>query len=462
MTQEYLRVSELNGLIQDVIHAGFPQPVWVCGEIQGYNRNRGKNHIFFELVEKDPDSKSIIAKAGLVLFAGRKSHINDILKKNENAFALRDDIEVKFACSVDFYPPHGAMRLVVESIDPTFTLGRLAQEKQKLIALLKEKGVLDKNKQRELPPVPLRIGLVTSDDSAAYNDFFSELNHSGFGFQIFLYNALMQGGKAEAEICRAVDTLGRMENLDAVVITRGGGSIADLSCFDSQKIAEQIAECPLAVLCGIGHEINITVADLAAHTYQKTPTAIAQFLVSRVQAFLDDLDEKFGSITETALEKISCGQQRLKNGALALQTGTTAYLKSHRERIVGIQEIIRQRPAVLLRERRNKLDDRSRTLAKTAKGLLAGNRLKVMNYQKMIDMVDPVNTLKRGFSITRDKNGAVLKSIQAVRPDGGLSTEVADGIITSTVVKTEKFKGTKSEREGELWSKRNTASPLKN
>jgi len=298
MNKEFLTVSQLNNLIQNAIQASFPQPIWLCGEIQGYNRNRSKNHIFFELVEKDPNSKNIIAKIGLVLFAGRKGHINDILKKSENAFQLKDDIEVKFACSIDFYPPHGAVRLIIESIDPTYTLGRFAQEKQKLIALLTKNGVLEKNKQCELPLVPMRIGLITSDDSAAFNDFYSELQKSDFGFQLHLRNALMQGKSTEGDICNAIDELSRMKGLDVIVITRGGGSIADLSCFDSKLISEKIADCPLAVLSGIGHEINISITDMAAHTYAKTPTAIAQFLVDRVETFLGDLDIKLEQITE--------------------------------------------------------------------------------------------------------------------------------------------------------------------
>ena len=211
MPKDYLRVSELNQRIQDVIHVGFPQPLWICGEIQGFDRNRSKNHIFFELVEKDPDSKNIIAKIGLVLFAGRKAHIQEILGKSENAFALKDDIEVQFACSIDFYPPHGAVRLIVESIDPTYTLGKLAQEKQKLIAFLKKRGTLDKNKQLELSPVPLHIGLVTADDSAAYNDFCSELKRSGFAFTVYMHNALMQGKAAEADVFKAMGALEKLE-----------------------------------------------------------------------------------------------------------------------------------------------------------------------------------------------------------------------------------------------------------
>ena len=120
MEREYLQVSELNQYIKDVISSGFPQPVWVCGEIQQYDRNRGKNHIFFELVEKDSKTKSVVARIGLVIFAGRKSFIQQTLKRSENAFELKDDIEVKFACKVDFYAPHGAVRLIVEDIDATY------------------------------------------------------------------------------------------------------------------------------------------------------------------------------------------------------------------------------------------------------------------------------------------------------------------------------------------------------
>ena len=433
MDKEYLRVSELNQLIADVIHAGFPQPLWICGEIQGYNRNRSKNHIFFELIDKDPDSKNIIAKIGLVLFAGRKAHIEDILKRSENAFTLKDDIEVKFACSIDFYLPHGAVRLIVESIDPTYTLGKLALEKQKLIALLKKNGTLDKNKKIELPLVPLHIGLVTADDSAAYNDFRSELHRSGFGFQVYLHNALMQGKSAEKDICKAIVRLSKVAGLDAVVITRGGGSIADLSCFDSQMIAEKIAECPLPVLSGIGHEINITITDMAAHTYAKTPTAIAQFLVNRVQMFLDELDERLEQITGRVQEKIRQEQLRLKNCAIDLQDNTRTFLKDHSQHMIRFQEAIRQRPAVLLKERERSLVDMKKAIKRLAGAHLAGNRTKINGYQKLIDIVHPVNTMKRGFSITRTEDGKALTSVQSVHLKGKLTTELTDGWITSEV-----------------------------
>ena len=286
--------------------------------------------------------------------------------------------------------------------------------------------------------MPLHIGLITADDSAAYNDFYAELLRSGFGFQIYLYNALMQGSKAEKEICQALEHLGGMKNLDVIVVTRGGGSLADLSCFDSQAIAEQIAATPLPVLSGIGHEINITVTDLAAHTHQKTPTAVAQFLVGRVQAFLDELKEKFETVTAGAEERIQSQRRRLKDSALALQQGTTTYLKMHQHRMIRIQEVIKQRPLALLRDRQNSLMEQKKILKRAAEILLANSRSKVVTYQKMVDIVHPAHTIKRGFSITRTKDGSVLRSVQRVKVDQELSTEVADGIIASAVTGVEK------------------------
>jgi len=203
VSSEYLTISELNNYIRDVINSGFPQPVWVCGEIQNFNRNKGK-HYYFELVEKDPGSKSVKAKINIVIFEGKMNVIKSILKQSENAFELKDDIEVKFACKVNFYQPNGSLNLIVENIDPVYTLGKLAQEKQKLIAELKEKGTLDQNKKLELIKVPLNIGLITSDDSAAYNDFISELKRSGYSFKVSLHPALRQGIGTEKDVVKAI------------------------------------------------------------------------------------------------------------------------------------------------------------------------------------------------------------------------------------------------------------------
>ena len=430
---EYLTVSQLNTCIKDVLNMGFPGAVWVCGEIQGYNRNKDKNHVFFELCEKDPRSKEILARAGLVIFSGRKNHIEDVLRGSENAFQLKDDIEVKFLCRVDFYPPHGAVRLIVESIDPVYTLGKIAQEKQRLIALLKKNGTLDKNKLVALPLVPLRIGLITAYDSAAYNDFLSELRESRYGFKVFCRSTLMQGKSAYLDVCRAVDDLSRPRAVDVIVITRGGGSIAELSCFDHQDIAERIAACPLPVLSGIGHEINITMTDLAAHTYQKTPTAIAQFLVQRVADFLAGIEQKGESIISSAGGTIAAERKRLKNHALKLHSGTMHFLKDHHQELTRLQELIRYIPVKYLEELQLRVDGLKVNLLKGSEARFKGEHVRLKNFQRLIELADPRGTLKRGFSITRLKGGGLVRHAADVQSNDQIVTQLADGVLESVV-----------------------------
>ena len=434
MPQDVLTISELNQFIKDVINSGFPQPVWICGEIQGYDRNKDRNHIFFELLEKDPQSKDVLARIGLVIFANRKFQIESVLRRSENAFTLKDDIEVKFACRVDFYAPHGAVRLIVEDIDPTYTLGKIAQEKQRLIALLKEKGVLDKNKTRELPTVPLKIGLITAYDSAAYNDFISELKKSGFSFTIYLRDCLVQGKKAESDIAQGIEELNRIKGLDVIVITRGGGSISDLSCFDSELIANKIAESHYAVVSGIGHEINTTITDLAAHTYAKTPTAIANFLVERIQSFLDSLEEKISRVFDLAQEKVRSEAQRLKSSAIDLQNSTHQYLNDHNKHLIRLIEMTKHKPQRIIEDGQRSLLDNQDLLKKTINTRLYNDQTRLESYRKIIDIVHPHNTMKRGFSIARNKDGKVIKSTKDIREKEQMVTELMDGMVRSQVI----------------------------
>ncbi|MBF0479559.1 MAG: exodeoxyribonuclease VII large subunit [Candidatus Omnitrophica bacterium] len=433
MPDNLFTISELNGFIKDVLNAGFPQTVWVCGEIQGFDRNKGKSHIFFELVEKDERSKDVKARVGVVIWEGKKAQINQILKKSENAFELKDDIEVKFACKVDYYVPHGAVRLVVESIDPVYTLGKLAQEKQKLIAALKAKGVLDKNKHLVLPTVPLNIGLITSADSAAYNDFISELKKSGFGFKIHVRNTLMQGKRAEAENVYGLKELQEIKGLDVIVITRGGGSIADLSCFDSQLIAEAIAASTIPVLSGIGHEINITITDLAAHTFAKTPTAIAQFIVGRVQEFVDSLNEGLDTVLRGSTTLLDRKKKQLMNDAMSVQTKTHMFFKAHHDFITRLEETVRQAAGKGLSAEKQKVLRTEENLTREIKIRFRKENDRLINFEKVVRALHPENTLKRGFSITRDSTGRALKSVQHVKKDDDIMTQLGDGNVESTV-----------------------------
>ena len=378
-------------------------------------------------------TREINARIGLVIFAQARPRIEAILKQAENAFELKDDIEVKFLCKVDFYPGHGQVRLIVEGIDPVHTLGKIAQDRQRLIALLKQKGLLDKNKQLALPVVTLNVGLITSYDSAAYHDFISELKRSGYSFRIFVANSIMQGKNTEASVVKALKTLEGINDLDVIVITRGGGSIAELSSFDSEKIAMAIAELSLPVLSGIGHEINTTVTDLAAHTFAKTPTAIAKFLVERLREFIEGANQRQERIIQAMSQALRDERGKLKDIAFELQTQTLGLIKSHHQRLAGYTQTLKRDPAEKIKARRRSLAEGQEHLKKIIYLHLQNSKTKISQYQKLVQMASPQNTLKRGFSITRSKDGKLIRSVKDIKGIKAITTQLEDGIINSEV-----------------------------
>ncbi len=431
--ENILTVSQLNGFIKDVLTMGFPQKVWVCGEIQGYDRNRNKPHVFFDLCEKEAQSHAVVARIGLVIFSGRKAVIEEVLAQAQNAFSLKDDIEVKFLCQVDFYPPHGAVRLIVESIDPTYTLGKIAQEKQRLIALLKKAGTLDANKARPFPLVPLRIGLITAFDSAAYNDFVSELSGSGYGFKVFCRDTLMQGARAEKDVVAALKIFEKTEGLDVVVITRGGGAIAELSCFDSRAIAETIAAMPVPVVSGIGHEINITVTDLAAHAYHKTPTAAARSFVERVGGFVAGLEEKSRDLKDKAQAMIVGKERRLRQAAQDLQQVAFFSLKYQDQELKRVEKGLTVIPLKLVRDAAKVVETRNSALSSALRAFQKAASARLRHYRSVIDLADPANIIRKGFSLTRLPDGTLVRNSGQVRPGDTVRTELSDGCFDSRV-----------------------------
>jgi exodeoxyribonuclease VII large subunit len=433
MSQDFFTVSEFNTLVRDVITSGFPRAIWVCGEIQNLDRYKSKAHLFFDLAEKEEGAKDIKAKVGVAIWAGVRSKIEATLKKAENAFELKDGIEVKFLCKVDYYPVYGTLRLIVENIDPVYTLGKIAQERQKLIAELTKSGVLEKNKQLELAAVPLTVGLITAFDSAAYNDFLDELKRSGYGFRIHFVNAVMQGKACETSVAEALRVLNSLEGLDAIVITRGGGSIAELSAFDAKGIALAIAASRYPVLTGIGHEINMSIADLAAHTFAKTPTAVAQFLVERVTVFMDNLAERYLRVVELAREKLVADRESVRHNAVEIQRGIAELLKDKHVAHARIMAALQQEPLKALLTSRRLLLDEGEELKKIIHLRMKNAFTKIVHCQKIVEMASPAKTLQRGFSITRTRDGKLVRIASKVALRDVLVTEFAKGSVESEV-----------------------------
>jgi len=252
-------VPELAEAINGALRRRFDDGVWVRGEIQGWNERN--QHAYFRLVEDGADGKAVL---NVQFFANARNRLRPLLMKNR--LHLADGLKVRIFGHLDFFAPSGQLGLKMSGIDPRFTLGELALQRDDVVRRLAEAGLLERNRRRPLALAPLRVGVVTSLASAAYADFLHEIERSGLAFQLRVIDVRVQGEWAVTEVTQALRTLGRHADLDAVVHIRGGGSRSELATFDHEAIATAIATSALPVFTGLGHEIVRSVADEVAHT----------------------------------------------------------------------------------------------------------------------------------------------------------------------------------------------------
>ena len=278
MTAETYSVAELTRAISYALEDAFADDVWITGEISGLNRSRG--HVYFDLVEpRDDIGQPATAQLAVALFKMNKEVVNRTLKRAGIA-RIDSGARVRIRGAVAFNERNGRLQVRMTGIDPMYTLGQLAVDRERVLRSLGEAGLLDRNARVPLPLVPLRVGLVTSAGSAAYHDFVHELDVSGLAFQLTFVDAKVQGVGAVEQVIRALRQLARTD-VDVIALVRGGGSRADLATFDDEQLARTIAALDLPVLTGVGHEVDRSIADDVAHTAYKTPTACAAALGSR-------------------------------------------------------------------------------------------------------------------------------------------------------------------------------------
>ncbi|HEX2254211.1 MAG TPA: exodeoxyribonuclease VII large subunit, partial [Thermoanaerobaculia bacterium] len=298
-------VSELCGEIRQLLSGAFPS-LWITGEVQRVNESR-RGHLYFELVEKGAEDE-ICGRLDAVVWRSDWQRVRRALAASGQG--ITEGLEIRCRGAVDFYGAGGRLQLVVREVDPVFSLGLLERRRRETLAALEAAGLLEANRARLLAELPLRLALVTSHGSAAYHDFVSTLSESGYGFQVLLVHAAVQGVAAEREIVSALALAGRA-GADCVVLIRGGGSRSDLAVFDSRAVAEAVARAPVPVLTGLGHEIDESIADRVAHTPLKTPTKVAEFLVERVLRAERRADELAGALRQTSLDRLRDGREAL-------------------------------------------------------------------------------------------------------------------------------------------------------
>jgi len=416
---EVLTLFELNSLVRDIIEANFDEEYWVTGELSDVSTPAFGGHFYGELVQKDEESDRIIARARITCWA-RNYNMLRLRFQREAGETLRKGLQVKLLVQVSFHEQYG-YSLNVLDIDSTFTLGDLAKRRREILLQLEKDGILHDNQELPLPRLLKRIAVVSSATAAGYGDFCHQMetNDYGFRFDIKLFPAVMQGEQVPESIIAALEAIisppynggGQGEQFDLVVIIRGGGASSDLSDFDNYDLAACIAQYPLPVLTGIGHERDETVLDFVAHTRVKTPTAAAAFIIGHQAGEATLLDDLYLRITRSAKERILREKQRLEHQRAILPLLFTNFIQGRQNRL----NLLRQRL----------------TSASSQRLELEKHRLQLM--RQRLDSLDPKLLLKRGYTITTC-GGKIVRSIEGLAEGEVLTTQTENGNIYSKVV----------------------------
>jgi exodeoxyribonuclease VII large subunit len=399
-----LSVSQFLDIVKGVLSQAFEGGLWIQGEIEGFN-GRGK-HTYFTIVERESGKKAAVS---IAIFEYQMRHIKPLLTKHR--LELADGIKVRLYGTPDIYVDRGSFSFKVTNIDPRFTLGDLAGQRDEIVQRLKTRGLYEANKLVPLPVTPLRIALITSIGSAAHADALHELEASGIGFEVLVHDVRVQGAEAVPTVVAAIEQAGARNDIDVVMLVRGGGSKTDLLAFDSEEIAAAIGMCPLPVFTGIGHEVDTSIADEVANRAYKTPTACAAGVVQLVQEFVQSTEDAWSQISLTASELLSDAEYSLNETAQAVKSAVVLALNESAHALRAAADRVRRRPTEVLS--------------------LAAHSLK--SASDRLRLLDPVNTMARGWSITRDANGKAIRGASALKQGQVITTSFADGDATSTV-----------------------------
>ncbi len=449
-----ISLSELNKLVKDTIQEGFPGKYNIIAEISEFNESRG--HAYLELIEKN-ENDQLSAKARATIWASTYRMIKPYFETTTGHY-LQAGLKILIVVTVEFHEIYG-FSLNIKDIDPTYTIGDIEQKRLAIIKMLEEEGVFEMNKELEFPLVPQRIAVISSETAAGYGDFSEQLleNSYGFSFELKLFQSVVQGEEAEQSIIEALEKIyEKIDDFDVVVIIRGGGSKSDLSWFDSYNIAVNIAQFPVPIITGIGHEKDESVADMVAHTNLKTPTAAAEFIINKVLRFdtyLSDLGNQFFELIKNKLLNEKNSLELIKNSFhplfLQIIKAEESELKLIKERFKNsVKENINNQkyeldiyPPVIKNILISGINDKSRSLEimkmnfkNKISEYFSKHKHELEVLKQKNNFLSPVNVLKRGYSITTYK-GKTVKSISDISNNDIIKTKLIDGSFKSKVRK---------------------------
>ena len=404
-----LSLSELNEVLKMSIKSAFLDVVWVRAEISELHENRN-GHCYLELIEKSPENDAIVAKQKATIWKNTYNMLKPYFEES-TGMALAVGMKVLLAVEPTFHSVYG-LSLEVCDIDPAFTVGDMAMRRAEIIRRLTDEGVVDMNKELEMPIVPQRIAVISSATAAGFGDFCDQLQDNRFGYHFYvkLFAAIMQGERTEQSVITALDQINdHIEMFDAVAIIRGGGATSDLAAFDNYNMALHCAQFPLPIISGIGHQRDDSIVDLVVHTRVKTPTAAAEFLIDCVRQYDERIENAANEVSELVSEIMTENEQNLQRCVSRLSSAQ--------------QQILRQE---------NALSGIVFRLDKSAKNAISSAKNTLSLIEKSLELSDPKTLLNRGYTLTT-KNGKIVKSATELKTGETIETHFADGTTKSKI-----------------------------
>jgi exodeoxyribonuclease VII large subunit len=454
--EERLSLTELQLLIRDSLYMALPGMYWVVAEISEMKENYA-GHCYLELIEKHPDEKNVRARVKAIIWNKRYRFLKSLFE-NVTGEELSVGMKVLIRAKVEYHEIYG-LSLIISDIDPSFTIGEMALKRQMIIQRLEEEGVLMMNKELSFPVLPQRIAVISSRSAAGYTDFINHLKRNSYGYVFYtaMFDTVMQGTETEESVINSLDRIAGYPGLfDIVVIIRGGGSVSDLSWFDNYNIAYHVTQFPVPVITGIGHEKDLSVTDMVAFLALKTPTAVADHLIECVAGAESHLEELSHEITELSGSLIDESQEKVETLRMRLIPMAKLVISNQKEILSGIMvELVNFGKGFIVKSGLIPASQKSRLVSaagyySTGKNAIIKNIREELNkkassyigriseitesYRKRLKILDPVNVLTRGYTITYVKN-RIIKSVSQVSEDDLIDTRFSDGTAKSRILK---------------------------
>ncbi len=431
---KHITLSTLNRLVSEALSAELEETYWIIAEISEM-RIAANGHCYMELIEKDETTGKLQAKASAHIWKFTLKLIKSDFEK-QTGQRLSTGLKILIAVEPTFHELYGYSLNIID-IDPTYTLGDISRHRQEIIRQLEADGVLTLNKELPLKRPTLRIAVVSSSTAAGYEDFIHQLKNTSFRFVTKLFPAVMQGGIEDSIIAALDDIAAQASAWDCVCILRGGGAVSDLQGFESYKLAANVAQFPLPVLTGIGHERDETVLDIVAHTHLKTPTATAAFLIDQAQAEIETIKDLEAYIYNNIAKTISQRQAEFEKLSYRVSAYSSQFCNRASNTLSQIYERIKLKGRNRIAKEHTRNEILADSIPRLVKFALERSRNLIALTEQKIKMTSPERILSLGYSIT-SHNGHILTDIAKLNEGDMIETHVANGKIISRIEQTTK------------------------